>query len=334
MVLWEDITSRGFAAISDLVSNRAPESQQLEFKRKGRPKSPGITDDDRKNFGKSLSAFSNATGGVLIWGIGTASSGDETHADKLDPISQPERFAQELENLIPQYLSPPNLDIEVTVIKPTADNGFVAVKIGASDARPHMSRAKKQNTYYLRVGNSTMPMEHFQVEDMLRIRSVPKLAIGYFFLERGRTGAEYVVEATLTCKNLGSVSAHHAYIITAVSRYANYQAVERVSQLVPQVEQPRRYFTCLHSIHPELELSLAYFNLTFRMHNGHLQLRGRREETYEPVSAMASIDVEARVGCEDVPAREVGFELPSEYLEQIGRQIIAGVGRIRGERYF
>jgi len=49
-----------------------PEGQRLEFKRKSNPDRPDLNADDRKNLGESLSAFSNAEDGVVLWASWTS----------------------------------------------------------------------------------------------------------------------------------------------------------------------------------------------------------------------------------------------------------------------
>jgi predicted HTH transcriptional regulator len=86
-----------------------PEGQRLEFKRKSNPDRPDLNADDRKNLGESLSAFSNAEDGVVLWGIM-----DERGADGLDyakepqPLVDPQLIAGKFASLVAEYLSPPN----------------------------------------------------------------------------------------------------------------------------------------------------------------------------------------------------------------------------------
>ncbi len=55
---------RSASDLTQLLGQR--EHQYLEFKAKADPRKPDLDDYDRKNFSKELSAFANATGGVLL----------------------------------------------------------------------------------------------------------------------------------------------------------------------------------------------------------------------------------------------------------------------------
>jgi hypothetical protein len=57
------------AGIEDLFTLQIPEGQRLEFKRKSDPDRADLNADDKKSLGESLSAFSNAEGGVILFGI-------------------------------------------------------------------------------------------------------------------------------------------------------------------------------------------------------------------------------------------------------------------------
>jgi predicted HTH transcriptional regulator len=130
-----------------LIVDAVLESQHLEFKQKNNPDVFKPNDDDRRNFGKALSGFINATRGILIWGITTKKTAhDEAVPDALAPIAHADKFAQILESLVPNYLSPPNRDIEVRHIpsQRIGNKGFVVVRVGASVHRPHMSTGAAQ----------------------------------------------------------------------------------------------------------------------------------------------------------------------------------------------
>lgn len=45
-----------------------PETLYSEFEQKRDSRDGVLSDDERRNFSKSLSAFGNSDGGVLIWG--------------------------------------------------------------------------------------------------------------------------------------------------------------------------------------------------------------------------------------------------------------------------
>jgi predicted HTH transcriptional regulator len=153
--LWNELKARGVEAIEDLCSNEVSESQLLEFKSKRDLATPRLDSDDKKNLGKTLSAFSNAVGGVLIFGVAPARNGEEVLAGKPDPIAQVNSFTDRVHGLIGQLITPPNPDVELFPIPLADGSGFLAIRVGASDARPHMSVA----TDHGRRQQPTLPLE-------------------------------------------------------------------------------------------------------------------------------------------------------------------------------
>ena len=67
MNLKEWFESIDLQSLSDMVADGEQENLHLEFKTVN---SATLMDkDDKKNFAKALSGFSNANGGLVIWGI-------------------------------------------------------------------------------------------------------------------------------------------------------------------------------------------------------------------------------------------------------------------------
>jgi predicted HTH transcriptional regulator len=174
----------GGRTVDQLCSSETPESQQLEFKSKTNPNSAELSKEDKRNLGRSLSAFSHATGGIVIFGIETAGDGEELSAGKPAPISQLAAFSDRVNGLVGQLLSAPNPKAEILPI-PSAradGSGFLAIRVGECDLRPHMSMATDHQRYYQRAGSSTIPMVDFRVRDMLRVRTAPVLFLSTEFV--------------------------------------------------------------------------------------------------------------------------------------------------------
>ena len=115
MELWDDLAKRGTNAIEDIRNKSLGESQQLEFKQKQKPDRVEPDSDDKKNFG-SVICFQQCDRWNTDLGIATSNKSDETVATDLARIADPKRFAQNLENPVPQYLSPPNLNVQILPI--------------------------------------------------------------------------------------------------------------------------------------------------------------------------------------------------------------------------
>jgi hypothetical protein len=212
MSLFDRLKAEGESALEDLCMRNVEEGLHLEFKSKHDPARSELTDTDRRNWGKCLSAFSNAEGGVVVWGIKTGKGAESDFAENLVAINAPETFAARLRQLAGEYISPPNDYVEIVPIISLKfiGHGYVVVRIPASTRRPHMSRAREEQRYYRRsVGRSNL-MEHYEVIDMIRAGTSPTLELRADIASLGtdRKGA-----VRLWIHNLGPIAARDAYVV-------------------------------------------------------------------------------------------------------------------------
>lgn len=323
--LWEDLKARGEQAIEELCASEMPETQTLEFKSKSDPKTANLGSDDKKNLGKSLSAFSNAIGGVLIFGIATAKKGEEVSAGKPDAIRQLASFADRVHGLVGQLITPPNPNVELIPIARADGSGFLAIRVAPSDARPHMSVAAEHQRYYLRSGSSTMPMVDFQVRDMLRIRTSPKLVLSARF-EGGSGYPETPVELVVSIGNEGRVSARSPYLSVGQERGAAWTEMHPFSG---RATPTRRFFEAGNlSLHPELVVDAAKLVLMVKKEGGGEATCHYR--AYGEVRKCVDIDIkiECQIGCEDVPSRRVEALIPAGAFEDAVDRVLSGQRRV------
>ena len=152
MDIWSELEANGYAAVQLLQSQQISEGLQLEFKSKAIPDSDALSKEDRRGLGASLSAMSNAIGGVLVLGIVTEKGPDDLDIVKdVQDLPNVTALARRVEALLPELLTPPNNDIHVRAVeKQDTTTGVVAIRIGASAHRPHMSLAPGHQRYYQR----------------------------------------------------------------------------------------------------------------------------------------------------------------------------------------
>ena len=103
--LFSTIKTGGAKEVERLVSERQPETVDLEFKTKAYAGSGDVRPVDRDKLGEVLSAFANSSGGLLIWGIEASKGPDGIDcATALRPISEIERFRSDVQRLAAQAL--------------------------------------------------------------------------------------------------------------------------------------------------------------------------------------------------------------------------------------
>lgn len=165
--------------VQRLVRERRPEGLYLEFKRKVHSDRPELDDGDRAALSKALSGFSNADGGILIFGVETKTGEDRVdRASKLRPIENVENFCGRLKSSIMESTQPPVDGVSIGVISSNSMTGYVKILVPPSDRPPHRAMAQLAGReYWLRTSDSFRRMEHYELEGVFGRRLRPLLRL-------------------------------------------------------------------------------------------------------------------------------------------------------------
>ena len=211
VTLWEDLIADPANAVQSLITSKTHESLRLEFKTKS-DQSGDLNKDDKKNLGEALSGFSNSDGGILIFGIETKRDGEGEYASEFKPIYPLSALHSKIESLCSEYVSPSNITIEVTSVILQKDTGLIAIKIPRGDNRPYMSMAPNHQRYYKRTHDRFVPMEHYEVVDLVKISDSPTLECELRFLDRGSMGGNPTASLIFGVRNTSRVIAKYPFI--------------------------------------------------------------------------------------------------------------------------
>jgi hypothetical protein len=161
-----------------LTKNKAKESFELEFKGCGALKK---TDGAKIEISKDVSAMANAAGGTIIYGIVEKDHG----ADSLDAgFDQNEVSKEWLEQVIYSNIHPRLESLRITPVTLPSKGGSVAyvVEIDQAVSRaPHQAADKR---YYKRMNFQVVPMEDYEIRDVLRRARSPDLAMSCYLLPK------------------------------------------------------------------------------------------------------------------------------------------------------
>jgi len=174
--LYDRITADGEPAIEALVGRQ--ETVELEFKVKEDATNGDPSLRDRKRFGEILSAFSNSSGDLAIWGMQAAKDADGIdRATKPEPVADIARFTNWAIGACSEVLMPRHegIHIEQVASQREPGKGYLLVYVERSDRRPHRSEVRGDKQYYKRTGDSCIAMEHYDIEDSFRRLTVPTL---------------------------------------------------------------------------------------------------------------------------------------------------------------
>jgi|GEM_PF-6013634 len=255
---WFDrLISGGEPAIEELIVSKYQENVELEFKTKSNPDAGDLTKEDRKNLGVALSALSNSMGGLLIWGIAAEKNTDGIDcAFKAQPISNIDKFKSDVERAVSQALMPRHEGIRIAKI-PSAKNaatGYLIIHVERSDRRPHRCEFGEKQ-YFKRIGDSSVAMEHYDIEDSFKRVVVPALEARYQLSDAGRRfaegGAIRTLRISILLSNTSQVSARFPYLIVPKTpKIKTPLAIHRGIQQPPGAF----YGGADDVIHPQLEI--------------------------------------------------------------------------------
>jgi hypothetical protein len=177
--LYDQLLAGGEGAIEQLVAERRQENVSLEFKTKSDRGTGEPNREDKRNLAIALSALSNSMGGLLLWGIAARKDEDEIDcAAELQPIANIGRFKSDATRLISQALMPRHEGILVEAVPAALPTGagYLAIYVERSERRPHRAELGV-GRYFKRIGDSSVAMEHYDIEDSFKRLVVPWLDV-------------------------------------------------------------------------------------------------------------------------------------------------------------
>lgn len=162
--------------IKALIDSCAEENVHLEFKR-----ASALSKDDADKITKTFSAFANSDGGVIVYGIAEENhvAGDYSFVDGNKVTT--ERISQ-----IARYIQPAIDGLHVFPVRKDGDfsKSIYVVQVPRSDKAPHMA---KDHRYYKRNNVESLPMEDYDVKDVMSRIYKPKLGLVGCFLNEPKS---------------------------------------------------------------------------------------------------------------------------------------------------
>jgi len=159
--------------LGQLIRDNVEESLSLEYKAGD---ALGKSDAKKAEIVKDVSAVANSSGGVLIYGIAEFQQRESRHRpEKIDPVNRQEYSKEWLEQII-QSIQP---RIEGVVIEPVnVDNASVCYVVTVPQS--HTAHQARDHVYYRRHNFNVLPMEDYEVRDVMNRRKRPKIRASIF----------------------------------------------------------------------------------------------------------------------------------------------------------
>lgn len=142
-----------FADIEQLARDKIAESRTLEFKRE----LPGAADDAKREFLADVSAFANANGGDLIYGI-VENRGVAESAPGIE-VTNPDDVRRRMGQLIRTGLDPKLLNFDIEWLPANESKGALILRIPRSWLMPHRVTLRHHDKFYIRDSTGKHPMD-------------------------------------------------------------------------------------------------------------------------------------------------------------------------------
>jgi hypothetical protein len=168
--------------VEDLTAffeNEQRESDILEFKSYVDDNREGSTKPQRdkaklNDIVRTVCAFLNSDGGILIWGApqGKKMEGnkEDTYLGPLTPVSY-QLEPDQVINKVASEISPTPVRVKFKAIDAGNGGFYYVFEVGKSEFAPHQLKG----TYYMRMDGSTRPAPHHFVEALMKKISFPRI---------------------------------------------------------------------------------------------------------------------------------------------------------------
>lgn len=256
--------------IVSLVRNGEKESLTLEYKSCGALQKQD--DKKKEEISKDVSAFANAAGGTIVYGV--MEDKDKHLPTRLDAGFEPGDISKEwLEQVINSTIHPRLGEFYINQVElPTTAPGKVLYVVEIPQSVTTPPHQAKDHRYYKRYNFQVLPMEDYEIRDVMNRSRVPDLNI-----EVNRVPCPYDgsggVRLSLTIWNRGQATAiyvacacevmEESYFISSTT--VTYQPGRwtlrdgRSAQFIPKMDSV---------VHPELPFDAGFIELSFNTHAG------------------------------------------------------------------
>lgn len=193
---------RSLADIEALLGE-AEESVSLDFKSGAALNDMNVA---RAQLVKEVTAFANAGGGTLIYGIAERADGPRNIADHFDTVTNDAVTVDRLTTIITQNTDPVFRHFRIAVFD-VAGGGRIFVVEVDEGVTAYQNRVDQR--YYQRSGSISAPMYGFAIRDVMNRRTIPQInaRLQLQIAERAQERHRYIVAPTL--ENTGILTAHH-----------------------------------------------------------------------------------------------------------------------------
>jgi predicted HTH transcriptional regulator len=161
--------------LDQMIADNVEENLALDYKRAD---SLAKTDGKKTEVTKDISSFANSSGGVVVYGIAEFDDEAKRHLpERLDPI-QRGRISKEWLDQVIQTIRPRIEGIFIHPVPISEVNNTVCYVVEVPQS--HTAHMARDHRYYKRQNFNVLPMEDYEVRDVMNRRGQPKLRVSIF----------------------------------------------------------------------------------------------------------------------------------------------------------
>ncbi|NQX38505.1 Putative DNA-binding domain-containing protein [Pedobacter steynii] len=209
--------------LESIISGKIEESQMLEFKASG---ALSTKDTAKKEISKDISAFANAGGGIIIYGLKENPSNRHL-VGEIDPIDRKTISKEWLEAIIQSTIQPRLISYEIfPIIIDDDDDKVVYVVDIKQSVTAHQAL---DHRYYRRYNFNVQPMNDYEIRDVFNRTKHPSLAIEFEINTNGIDFQRTTSFLKVFARNTGSVLAQYinCYLQIPVCLLANPRELDQ-----------------------------------------------------------------------------------------------------------
>lgn len=192
--------------IEEYISQGIEENKHLEYKGAG---AVGKSEEKKKEISKDISSFANSDGGIIIYGIKEFDDNLKRHLpEKIEPIDRTEFSKEWFENIITGNISPTINGLNIFPVVVDDATNFVVYVIEVKKSRTAHQAA--DNRYYKRHNFKAIPMEDWEVKDVINRANKPIIDIIIYGVKNPdlkHPENVYEYELLIVLKNNGNIGA-------------------------------------------------------------------------------------------------------------------------------
>ena len=167
------------ATFQRLVDDEVPEDRQLEYKRELNISSR----ENKREFLADVSAFANADGGHLIYGIAER-EGIPAEACGIQRTASDDEMQQQMQNLVRDGVEPNIHGINIKAVEVNEDKVALIIHIPTSWSKPHWVSLGRHRTFYSRNSNGKYPLDIPELRQLFTLSETATERIRNFRAER------------------------------------------------------------------------------------------------------------------------------------------------------